>query len=146
MRMKLSLLFGWLLVAGAAQALEMRSIGSAAAVMYDAPTMKGSKLYVAPRGMPVEVILTYSNFTKVRDVSGDLSWVETKDLVTRRMLIVKAANARVRTSPDENSALVFSADKNVLLEMAETPMGAWVKVKHKDGQLGFVRINEVWGL
>jgi SH3-like domain-containing protein len=146
MRLKLSLLFGWLLVAGAANALEMRSIGSAAAVMYDAPTMKGSKLYVAPRGMPVEVILTYGTFTKVRDVSGDLSWVETKDLVARRMLIVKATNARIRASADDSATLIFSADKHVLLEMAETPVGAWVKVKHKEGQIGYVRLNEVWGL
>lgn len=135
-----------LLAAGSVHALEYRSIGASPVVMYDAPSVKGGKLYVAPRGMPVEVVFTSGAWSKVRDVSGDLSWVESKDLVTRRNLVVRAANAKVRAAADEFAPLVFSADKNVLLEMAEPAVAGWVKVKHKDGQLGFVKINEVWGL
>src|SRR5207342_2913882 len=41
----------------AAQA-EFRSIGEAAAVLYDAPSAKAAKLYVAGRNLPVEVIVT----------------------------------------------------------------------------------------
>ena len=42
---------------------------------------------------------------------------------------------------------MFSADKNVLLELTDaTPVsGGWVKVKHRDGQSGFVKASEVWG-
>ncbi len=79
-------------------------------------------------------------------MSGDLSWVEAKDLITRRNLVVKTATARIRVAPEESAAMVFSADKHVLLEMAEPAIGAWVKVKHRDGQAGFVRTSEVWGL
>jgi SH3-like domain-containing protein len=114
--------------------------------MYDAPSAKGGKLYVAPRGMPVEVVFTSGAWSKVRDMSGDMSWVESKDLVSRRSLIVRAANAKVRAAADDAAALVFSADKHVLLEMAEPAVAGWVKVKHRDGQVGFVKITEVWGL
>jgi SH3-like domain-containing protein len=131
---------------GSANALEFRSVGAAPVIMYDAPSAKGSKVYVAPRGMPVELILTYGTWSKVRDVNGDLSWVESKDLVTRRNLIVRVANAKIRAAPDDSAALVFSADKNVLLEMAESVQAGWVKVKHRDGQIGFVKVNEVWGI
>lgn len=136
-----------LLCTGAlAQPLEFRAVGASPVVMYDAPSAKGGKLYVAPRGMPVEVVFTSGAWSKVRDMSGEMSWVESKDLIARRNLVVRAANAKIRASADEAAALVFSADKHVLLEMAEPASGGWVKVKHRDGQLGFVKVGEVWGL
>jgi SH3-like domain-containing protein len=134
------------LLCGLAQALEFKSVGANPVILYDAPSLKGGKVYVAPRGMPVELILTYGAWSKVRDMTGDLSWVESKDLVARRNVIVRVSNAKVRAAADETAAMVFSADKNVLLEMAEPVAGAWIKVKHKDGQLGYVKASEVWGI
>jgi SH3-like domain-containing protein len=134
------------LVTAPAQAMEFRSVGATPVIMYDAPSVKGGKVYVAPRGMPVEVIFTSGAWSKVRDMAGDLSWVESKDLITRRNLIVRVANAKIRASADDSAALVFSAEKNVLLEMAEPASAGWVKVRHRDGQLGYVKVNEVWGL
>ena len=131
-------------VADFANALEFKSIG-APVVLFDAPSLKGGKLYVAPRGMPVEVILTYGTWTKVRDMAGDLSWVESKELVARRNVIVRVTNAKVRVMPDDTSALVFSADKHVLLELAESTAGGWLKVKHRDGQMGYIKVSDVWG-
>lgn len=137
---------GLSLLAGLAQALEFRSIGAAPVILYDAPSLKGGKLYVAPRGMPVELILTYGAWSKVRDMAGDLSWVESKDLLARRNVIVRVANAKIRAAADESAALVFSADKGVLLEMAEPVAAGWLKVKHRDGQTGYVKVAEVWGI
>ncbi len=147
MRKLLVLLLSAAVVCGAqAAGLEYRSVGANPIIMYDAPSVKGGKLYVAPRGMPVEVVFVNGAWSRVRDMAGDLSWVESKDLVTRRNLVVKAGNAKVRASADESANLVFSADKHVLLEMAEPANAGWVKVKHRDGQLGYVRVQEVWGL
>lgn len=140
------LLLGCSLLAGLAHALEFKSIGANPVILYDAPTLKGGKLYVAPRGMPVELILTYGAWSKVRDMAGDLSWVESKDLVARRNVLVRVSNVKVRAAADESAAQVFSADKNVLLEMAEPVSAGWIKVKHRDGQLGYVKVSEVWGI
>jgi SH3-like domain-containing protein len=137
---------GLSLLTGLAHALEFKSVGASPVILYDAPSTKGGKVYVAPRGMPVELILTYGTWSKVRDMAGDLSWVESKDLVARRNVIVRVANAKVRAAADESSSIVFSADKNVLLEMAEPVAGGWLKVKHKDGQLGYLKVSEVWGI
>jgi SH3-like domain-containing protein len=127
------------------QALDFKSVGTDPAVAYDAPSAKGRKVYVAPRGMPVETVLTYGDWTKVRDSAGDLFWLETKALTPKRMLVVKVANAKVHASPDEASAAVFSADKGVLLELAEPAASGWLKVKHRDGQSGYVKAGDVWG-
>ncbi|GAA4022166.1 SH3 domain-containing protein [Actimicrobium antarcticum] len=130
---------------GSAQALDYKSIGAAPAVLYDAPSARGKKVFVAPRNMPVEVILTYGEWTKVRDAGGDLSWVESKSLTPKRHVLVKTAGARVRSAADEAAGTVFTAEKGVLLELAEPAAAGWVKVRHRDGQAGFIKVGEVWG-
>jgi SH3-like domain-containing protein len=130
---------------GTAHALEFKSVGAAPAILYDTPSDKGRKLFVAPRGMPVEVVLTYGQWYKVRDVSGDLVWVPAKALSAKRTVITNAASARVRSATDDGSQLVFTADKGVVLELVDTLKSGWVKVRHQDGQVGFVRTSEVWG-
>lgn len=128
-----------------ALALDFKSVGASPVIMYDAPSEKGRRVYVAPRGMPVEVVLTYGEWSKVRDAAGTLSWLQSKSLTPKRMLVVSAANARVFNGADDNSQVVFTADKNVLLEMLESPNNGWVKVRHRDGQTGFVKAGDVWG-
>jgi len=134
-----------LVAANIASAIEFKSVGSDPAVAYDAPGAKGRKVFVVPRGMPVETILTYGDWTKVRDAGGDLYWLESKVLTPKRMLFVKAANAKIHASADDSSPLVFSADKGVLLEWTEPAASGWIKVKHRDGQVGYAKVTEVWG-
>lgn len=131
--------------AGNAQALEFKSVGAAPAVLYDAPSARGRKVFVAPRGMPVEVVLTYGDWTKVRDASGDLAWAETKMLAPERNVIVIVPSARIRAAAEDSAPIVFTADKGVLLELVDAAAGGWVKVKHRDGQGGYVKASEVWG-
>ena len=130
---------------GLAYAIDFKSVGAAPTVLYDAPSTKGIKLFVAPRGMPVEVVLTYGEWAKVRDVSGDLAWIESKALTAKRNVVVRVASARVRASAEESAPIVFTADKGVLLEVLDPVAAGWVKIRHRDGQGGFVRATEVWG-
>jgi SH3-like domain-containing protein len=131
--------------AGSAAAAEFKSVGAAPALMYDAPSERGRKVFVAPRGMPVEIVLSYGEWVKVRDVAGDLSWVEARALDARRQLIVNVASAKVHAAADSASPVVFSADHGVLLELAEPIASGWIKVRHRDGQGGYVRASDVWG-
>ena len=133
------------MLAPVASAADFKSVGAAPAIMYDAPSEKGRKVFIAPRGMPVEVVLSYGDWTKVRDVSGDLSWVEARSLDARRHVVVNVAGGKVRGAADEASPVVFTADRGVLLELAEPISSGWIKVKHRDGQGGFIRASEVWG-
>ena len=41
----------------AQKSVEYRAVGDAPAVLYDAPAVRGKKLFVAPRGMPFEVVV-----------------------------------------------------------------------------------------
>ncbi|CAN7666230.1 SH3 domain-containing protein [Pseudoduganella sp. LjRoot289] len=135
-----------LLAMSASQALDFKSVGAAPAILYDAPSTKGGKLFVAPRGMPLEVVLSYGDWVKVRDASGDLAWTEAKGLSPKRTLVVRAANTKVRASADDAAALVFTADKGVLLELAEAAGNGWIKVRHRDGLTGYVKSSDIWGI
>lgn len=130
---------------GAALAADFKSVAAAPAILYDAPSVRGTKMFIAPRNMPLEVILSYGHWVKVRDASGDLSWVESSALEERRWVIVSADSARIRASQDEAADIVFSADKNVLLELLGPAASGWVRVRHRDGQSGYVKALEVWG-
>lgn len=130
---------------GMAHAVEFRSVGAAPAILYDAPTERGRKLFIAPRGMPVEIVLANGDWTKVRDAGGDLTWVQTKDLVARRTVVATTANAKVRIAPGESSAVAFSVDKGVVMEVIEPISSGWIKVRHRDGLTGFIKAGDVWG-
>lgn len=137
------------LAAATAAATEFRST-SEAVVLYDAPSIKGKPLFVLGRDYPLEVIVNVEGWIKVRDAGGTVAWVERKSLGERRMLVVRTPVAEVFANPEASAPVVFKAEQNVLLELVEpgqTPSApGWAKVRHRDGQTGFVRIGQVWGL
>jgi SH3-like domain-containing protein len=135
-----------MLASAAGAAFDFKTVGAAPAIMYDAPSVKGGKLFVAPRGMPVEVVLSYGDWVKVRDIAGDMAWVEAKLLSARRNVIVRNPNARVRATADEAAPPIMTADKGVLLELVDPQGGNWLKVRHKDGIAGFIKAVDVWGI
>lgn len=134
------------LATAASQAYDFKTVGAAPVILYDAPSTKGGKLFVVPRGAPLEVVLAYGEWLKVRDVNGELAWTEAKGLSVKRNVIVKTANLKIRATPDDAASAVFSADKGVLLELSESVAGGWIKVRHRDGLIGYVKTSEVWGI
>ena len=122
-------------------------------VLYDGPSAKAKPLFLYGRDVPLELIVTVEGWAKVRDAGGTIGWIDRKGLSERRMVVVRTPHADVRTSAEDASALVFRAERDVLLELAEsasststTAVPGWVKVRHRDGASGFVRIAQVFGL
>jgi SH3-like domain-containing protein len=126
-------------------AVEYRTVDSAT-VLYDGPSQRSVKIFVIRRDTPVEVVVSLEGWAKVRDADGGLAWIEKKYLGERRSVIVTAERAEVRQKPDEGAPLVFDAEKNVALDYLESAPGGWIKVRHRDGESGFVRSNQVWGI
>jgi len=119
-------------------------------VLYDAPSVRAKPLFVLGREVPVEVIVSVEGWYKIRDVTGSVAWMEKKSVADRRTVVVRATTADVLAGPEANAAVVFKAEQNVLLELADTSYATstpgWAKVRHRDGQTGYVRISQVWGL
>lgn len=133
------------LVPAPAGAAEYRSLGNQPAILYDAPSVKADRLFVASRGYPFEVLVKLDAWTKVRDANGEVAWVENKALGERAMALVTVPLADVRAAANPQSPLVFEAYKGVLLEIADPPADGWVHVRHRDGQQGYIRVAHVWG-
>jgi SH3-like domain-containing protein len=136
----------------AAIAADFRATADPATVMYDAPSARAKPLYVYGRDVPVETLVAVEGFTKIRDASGTIGWVPSRMLSDKRMLVVRAPAADVRAAADDGAPVVFRADRDVLLEIAEaatspstTSMPGWIKVRHRDGDVGYVRLSQVFG-
>ena len=141
----LALMLATLFSAPAALALDYRTVTEAAAV-YDAPSAKAKALFVVLAGTPVELVVSLEGWSKVRDSKGDLIWIEKKHLSEKRNVIVRAERAQVRAAAEDKAALVFEAERDVVLELLEAVPGGWARVKHRDGQSGFLKAPQVWGL
>ena len=144
--MKAAALLALLALTAGAHAVEYRSIGERPAILYDAPSGRADRLFIASRNYPFEVLVKLDQWTKVRDADGAVAWVENKALGDQAMVLVNVPLADVRASPGPQSALVFEAYKHVLLQVLEPPNpDGWLKVRHRDGQEGFIRVAHVWG-
>lgn len=128
-----------------AWALDYRSAAEPA-ILWDGPSAKAKRLYVIARGTPVELVVAQEAWSKVRDAKGNLAWIENKSLAAQRTVMVKADRAQIHAQADDKSPLVFEAEKDVVLEWLEHGPAGWAKVKHRDGQIGYVRVTQVWGL
>jgi SH3-like domain-containing protein len=135
--------------AGVAVAADFRSTVESA-VLYDAPSIKAKPLYALGRDYPLEVIVDVEGWLKIRDAGGTVAWIEKKAVSEKRVLMVKSAVADILAQPAASAPVVFKAEQNVLLELVDpayvTTTPGWAKVRHRDGQVGFVRIQQVWGL
>lgn len=132
--------------AGAAQAIDYRSVSVPAAILYDAPSQAGKKLYLIKAQTPVEVIVRLDGWFKVRDAEGTLAWIENKNLADRRTLVVTAPRAEIRQADKPEAAILAELDKWVAVEFIEPASAGWAKVRHRDGATGYIRSTQVWGL
>jgi SH3-like domain-containing protein len=125
---------------------DFRSVADNAAVLYDAPSAKAKKLYVIGRSYPVEVLVVVEGWTKIRDAAGELTWIEAKNLSVHRTVMVKVARADIRQAAADTAPLAFQAEQNVLLDLVELTGSGWARVTHRDGQSGYIKLNQIWGV
>ncbi|MBI5626151.1 MAG: hypothetical protein HY935_02950 [Nitrosomonadales bacterium] len=138
-------LFVLLYGASAAYAIDYVSVSESSAILYDAPSAKAKKLFVVNRYMPFEQVVTLDNWIKVRDRSGALYWVEKRVLSNKRYVFVLSPLLDVFAEPDFGAARLFKVRQQIALEFLESTGTGWIKVRHQDGEAGFVRRAEVWG-
>ena len=125
--------------------MDFFSIAENATIMFDAPSVKSGKLFVASANLPVEAVVNVEGWVKVRDSSGSLAWVEKTALSEQRFVIVTAPMADIYQMADESAELIFQAQENVVMEWLSADTPGWVRVRHRDGQSGYVKANQVWG-
>ena len=133
------------LAGGAAQAVEYMSVSANHAILYDAPSLHAKKLFVVNRYMPFETVVSLDSWVKVRDRTGALYWVEKSALSFKRYVYAVLPVVEVRKDPDASSPAILQVRQHVALELIEATGTGWLKVRHQDGELGYVKHSDVWG-
>lgn len=136
---------GLLLLAAPAWALEFVST-QRPAILYDAPSSAASRIAVISAGYPLEKLVSAAGWTKVRDDTGKLAWIEDSALTAKRALLVRVPVAQILESPRDDAPVRFRAAQGLSLEMLQPAEAGWVKVRHASGQEGYLRIGDAWGL
>ena len=131
-------------MAGPALGLDYRSVNEAA-VLFDAPSQKAKPLFVIAPATPVELVVGLDAWVKVRDMKGDLAWIERRQLADRRTVQVRGETAQIHAEPSESATVVFAAEPDVLFDYVAPANTGWIKVRHRGGQQGFVKTSRIWG-
>ena len=121
------------------------SLGDQPAIVFDGPSAKANKIFILSRNQPLELLVKLDKWTKVRDATGSIGWLENAALGNRRHVQVSANSADIRAMPSPAALLSFEAQHGVLLEVTGSATDGWLPVRHRDGQSGFVRTTQVWG-
>ena len=134
-----------MLCASAAAAADWRTVGEAGALLYDAPSVQATPLYVVTALYPLEVIVELEAWAKVRDHAGAITWVQKSTLTEKRAVLVTAPATLVHLRPEDDAPVAFVAAQSVALELLEAAPGGWLHVRHADGADGYLRASAVWG-
>ncbi|WP_052190918.1 SH3 domain-containing protein [Chitinibacter sp. ZOR0017] len=133
------------LAAGSVHALEYRSSARHGVILYEAPNENSTKRFVLSANIPLELIAEQGNWLRVRDRDGTLAWLAKTDASSTRYVQVSKL-AEIRVAPQPQATTLFKAERNVLLQLLDNTGTGWLKVKHRDGHTGYIRIEEVWGV
>jgi len=97
--------------------------------------------------IPLEIIVNLGDWLKVRDPYGTLSWAESKNLQSKRMVIVKVDKANIYKDPESKSALVATIEKDVVIELSDPLIAnGWIKVRYQQDLDGYIQTSQVWGI
>jgi len=93
---------------------------------------------------PLRVQDRAEGWLKIADYEGDRGWVSVKNVTLDPYVITKTAQCKIRGGPGTESPVAFTTEKGVVLQVTEEKNG-WVKVKHHDGDEGWISEKTVFG-
>ncbi len=97
------------------------------------------------KGLPVEVILEFDTWRKIRDFDAQEGWVHQSLLSGRRAAIIKSQEmVAVRRKPNETGRLVAKMEPGVVAEIDKC-QESWCRLE-ASGYKGWVQRGFVWGV
>lgn len=94
---------------------------------------------------PLLILDRKGEYVQIQDFDKDQGWIHVSMLTTEPYCIVTKDVAEIRNSPADNQPVRFRAVKRVVLEVMTNKDG-WLEVRHKDGNSGWIKADEVWGI
>jgi SH3-like domain-containing protein len=138
------LLFGCLLLTAEAAAQSQRmAVASEVANIRSGPSAKSLVLWQVERYYPMLVLEKKGAWYRFKDIDGHQGWIHKSLLDTTATVIVRVRRANLRSGPGTENAIVFDAEKGTPFKVLERKK-AWLKVRHVDGDSGWIFKSLVW--
>jgi len=108
------------------------------------PGMSHEILWTAEKYYPVDTLKRSGNWYKIRDFERDIGWIHRSLLKKIPAVIVKGALVNVREGPGTRFRVLLQAERGASFKLLRKK-GKWFKVKHADGEVGWIHKNLLWG-
>lgn len=141
--MMILIIFSFFLIPGAIHAEERLSVISSIANMRSGPGTEDTVLWQVEQYHPVIVVEKKGNWYKVKDYENDTAWLHNSLLGKVDSVITVKDKSNVRSKPDAKSSIMFTVDKGVPFKVLERK-GAWIKIQHADGDVGWIHNTLIW--
>ncbi|MBF0495477.1 MAG: SH3 domain-containing protein [Deltaproteobacteria bacterium] len=102
-------------------------------------------LYLAGQYYPFKLIKRSGEWVNVVDFEGEKGWVHQAAVDTTETVIVRINLANIRLGPGTDYPVVFTCRRGATYKILGKE-GIWINVLHKDGDMGWISRNMVWGL
>lgn len=105
-------------------------------------------IYVYQRkNLPVEVVLEYAGWRKIRDQNGSEAWVHGTLLSGKRTAIIttKNNNVKIRKKPNGTAKATALVEHNAIVGIEKCIKGQWCKISSA-GYKGWIPRKFLWGV
>jgi SH3-like domain-containing protein len=101
-------------------------------------------LWSVGKYFPVDIVKTSGDWRQIRDFEGDAGWIHHSLLKDVPSVIVKGSLVNVREGPGKDTKVLFQAETGVSFKVEEKK-DKWLRVRHADGDTGWIHGSLVWG-
>ncbi len=92
---------------------------------------------------PFIVIGKKGKWYEVKDFEGDTAWIHSSLLGKINTVISTKSKCNVREKGNSNSPVVLRAERGVPFKVLKRN-GDWIRIKHADGETGWIHKSLVW--
>lgn len=107
------------------------------------PGTKHEQLWQVEQYHPLLVLEKQGEWYRIKDYEGDQAYIHESLVSKIRSVITVKNQCNIRSKPGKKSQVLFTAEKGVPFKVLERK-GNWIKVKHADGDTGWIYKTLVW--
>ncbi len=108
------------------------------------PSTRSEVLFTMGRYYPVRVLQAKGDWLRVVDFENYRAWVHRSLLGGVKAVVVKVDIVNIRDRPGLDGRVVFKAKRYVPFKVLSRHKD-WLKVRHDDGDVGWLKRTLVWG-